>query len=200
MSFIRTIRTTRTLALGVLVAIAAPATARADGMFVPFVGVNFAGGSGTALSHAIDASRFDWGASLAYMGGGFLGIEADVGYSPDFYGRTDVGGSSVLTAMGNLLVGIPFGGQEGVGVRPYGLAGLGVIRSEIDALGVPSLDRSSAGWSAGGGAMFFFGTHVGLRAEVRYFRTFRAIDFLDVELRRGRLDFTRASTGLILRF
>jgi hypothetical protein len=48
--------------------------------------------------------------------------------------------------------------------------------------------------------MFFFGTHVGLRAEVRYFRTFSAIDFIDAIDRRGRLDFGRASTGVILRF
>jgi opacity protein-like surface antigen len=192
---------TRTLALSVVVGIVIPATARADGMVVPFIGVNFTGSSGNALSHAINVNRFDWGVSLAYMGGGFLGIEADVGYTPDFYGRTDIGGSSVFTAMGNLLVGIPFGGQEGVGVRPYGLAGLGLIRSEVAAFGdVPGLDNSNPGWSAGGGAMFFFGTHVGLRTEVRYFRTFRAIDFIDVTPRRGRLDFTRASTGLIVRF
>ena len=48
--------------------------------------------------------------------------------------------------------------------------------------------------------MFFFGTHVGLRADLRYFRTFSALDLIDVSDRRGRLDFARASTGLILRF
>jgi opacity protein-like surface antigen len=190
----------RTLALSLLVGggILAPAPARADGLFIPFIGVNFAGNSGNELSNAIDAERLDWGASLGYMGGGFLGIEADIGYSPDFYGRSDIGGSSVLTAMGNLLIGIPFGGQTGVGIRPYVLAGLGVVRSKIDAFDdVLSVENSKAGWDFGGGAMFFFGTHVGLRADVRYFRTFSTIDLID---RRERLDFGRASTGLILRF
>ena len=54
------------------------------------------------------------------MGGGVLGFEGDIGYSPDFFGKTDIGGSSVLTATGNLVFGIPIGGQKGVGIRPYG--------------------------------------------------------------------------------
>ena len=167
----------RTLALSLLLGAVAPATARADGMIIPFIGVNFGGNSGKELSQAIDVERFDWGASFSFMGGGVLGIEADFAHSPDFYGRTDIGGSSVLTATGNLLIGIPIGGQTGVGFRPYVLAGLGVVRSKIDAFGdLLSLDDTKPAWDFGGGAMFFFGTHVGLRAEVRYFRTFSALD------------------------
>jgi opacity protein-like surface antigen len=191
----------RTFSLSLLLGLVAPAAVRADGIFVPFIGVNFAGNSGNELSNAIDAKRFNWGFSLGYMGGGVVGFEADMAYSPDFYGRTDIGGSSVLTAMGNLVIGIPFGGQTGAGFRPYALAGLGVVRSKVDAFGdVLSLDNSKAGWNVGGGAMFFFGTHVGLRADVRYIRTFSGIDLIEAIERRERLDFTRASTGLILRF
>ena len=191
------------LVLGLLLAMAVPATARADGMIIPFAGVNFAGNSGKEIANAIDAKRFDWGVSLAYMGGGILGLEADIAHSPDFFGRTDLGGSSVLTAMGNLLIGIPIGGQTGVGFRPYGLVGLGVIRSQVDAFtDVLSLDNSKAAWDFGGGAMFFFGTHVGVRGDVRYFRTFGDVDFdlINVTERPRGLDFARASAGLILRF
>jgi opacity protein-like surface antigen len=191
----------RTLALSLLLGVVTPAAARADGMFMPFIGVNFAGNSGKELSRAIDVERFNWGASFAFMGAGVLGIEADIAHSPDFYGRTDIGGSSVLTATGNLLIGIPIGGQTGVGFRPYVLAGFGVIRSKIDAFGdVLSVDDTKAAWNFGGGAMFFFGTHFGLRADLRYFRTFGVLDLIDVVDRRERLDFARASTGLILRF
>jgi hypothetical protein len=193
----------RTVALALLLGLMAPATARADGLFIPFIGVNFAGNSRQEFSDAIDAGRVDWGGSLAYMGGGVLGFEAEIGYSPDFFGRTDLGGSSLLTATGNLLIGIPFGGQSGLGFRPYVLGGLGVIRSEIDTFGdVLSLDNSEAAWNFGGGAMFFFGTTVGLRADLRYFRTFGRVDLdlSDAIARRGRLDFARASAGLILRF
>ena len=191
----------RTLALSLLLGVVAPAPARADGMVIPFIGVNFGGNSGSELSRAIDVERFDWGASFTFMGGGVLGIEADIAHSPDFYGRTDIGGSSVLTATGNLVIGIPIGGQQGVGFRPYVLAGLGAIRSKIDAFeDILRLDNTEAAWNFGGGAMFFFGTHVGLRADLRYFRTFSALDLIDVIDRRGRLDFARASAGLILRF
>ena len=188
----------RVLLLTGLLATLAPASARADGLLIPFLGVNFGGNSGKELSDAIDAKRFDWGVSLAYMGAGVLGLEADIAHSPDFYGRTDVGGSSVLTATGNLLLGVPIGGQKGVGFRPYVVAGLGAIRSNVDASNVLSLDNSKFAWDFGGGAMFFFGSHVGVRGDLRYFRTFGDVD-LDV-VHTGRLDFARGSAGLILRF
>ena len=65
-----------------------------------------------------------------------------------------------------------------------------------------SRDESDFAWDFGGGAMFFFGTHVGLRLDVRYFRTFTDLgfDFIDLIDRPRNLDFTRTSTGLILRF
>jgi len=194
---------TRSLALTALLGLLAPAPARADGMIVPFVGVNFGGSSGKELSGAIDAKRFNWGVSLAFMTSGVLGLEADIARSPDFYGKSDIGGSSVLTATGNLVVGIPFGGQRGAGFRPYALAGVGVIRSNLDAFGNSSnVDTNSAAWDAGGGAMFFFGNHFGLRGDVRFFRSFSNIDFgvIDFTVGRRHLDFTRASAGLILRF
>lgn len=191
----------RTIAVAVLLGLITPGVARADGFIIPFWGVNFGGNSGNELANAIDAKRFDWGVSLGFMGSGVLGIEADFARSPDFYGRTDVGGSSVFTATGNLLVGIPIGGQKGVGFRPYGLAGLGVIRSKVDALtDVLNFDNSEAAWDFGGGAMFFFGTHVGIRGDIRYFRTFKTIDFIESIEPTGKLDFTRGSAGLILRF
>lgn len=193
----------RVLALILLSCVMAPATARADGMLVPFAGVNFGGNSGTELSDAIDAERFTWGGSLAYMGAGVLGLEADIAHTPDFFGKSDLGGSSLLTATGNLLFGIPIGGQRGVGFRPYALVGLGVIRSQVDVLGdVLRLDNSELAWDFGGGAMLFFGTHVGVRLDLRYFRTFGDVDFDVVDVLAGSqsLDFARGSAGLILRF
>lgn len=193
----------RTVALALLLGVVAPAAARADGLIVPFAGVNFGGNSGNELADAIDAKRFNWGVSLAFMGAGVLGLEADIAHTSDFFGKTDLGGSSVLTATGNLLVGIPIGGQQGVGFRPYALIGLGVIRSKVDVLGdVLRLDNSELAWDFGGGAMFFFGTNVGLRADLRYFRTFGNVDFdlVDFIAEPQHLDFARASAGLILRF
>ena len=64
---------------------------------------------------------------------------------------------------------------------------------------------NSVAWNAGGGAMLFFGDHVGLRADVRYFRTFKAVvfDFIDDLFERDRaerVDFGRTSVGVVFRF
>jgi opacity protein-like surface antigen len=196
----------RILVLSLLLSPALSATASADTFFTPFAGINFGGTSGDALAEGLNAKRLDWGFNLAFMGSGVLGIEADIAHSPDFYGQSDLGGSSVLTATGNLLIGIPFGGQQGVGVRPYVLAGIGVIRSELDNFGEGlSGQENELAWDIGGGAMFFFSDHIGLRTDLRYFRTFNdvAFDFLTDFIEADefdKVDFARASVGLILRF
>jgi opacity protein-like surface antigen len=180
-----------------------PGLARADFLITPFFGVNFGGDSGQELSNAVDASQYNWGVSIAWMGAGVFGVEGDIGYSDDFFGKTDRGGSSLLSMSGNLLLGIPFGGQEGFGVRPYGVVGVGVVRPEGDAFPeAEAFGDNRVAWNFGGGVKVFFASHVGMRADVRYFRTFEAVDVLDIDLDAdtGDLDFTRGSIGLILRF
>jgi len=183
-----------------------PAAARADGLFIPFIGWNFGGDAGSDFSDAVDSSRLNWGASLAWMGAGVIGVEGDFGYSPDFFGKTDIGGSNVFTAFGNVMLGIPFGGQKGFGVRPYGVAGIGVIHAEgaaFETAGV-DLNENKVGWDFGGGVLMFFTSHVGIRGDIRYFRTFEALDFLDIDFETengpGNLDFTRGSFGFVVRW
>jgi len=181
----------------------APVSARADTLITPFFGVNFGGDAGKEFSDAFDTGQYNWGVSLAFMGGGVFGVEGDFGFSPDFYGKTDLGGSSVTTMTGNLVIGIPFGGQQGFGVRPYGVVGAGVLRSKSDfGTGVAEIDENDLTWSAGGGLLLFFGSNVGLRFDVRYFRTFDDLEILGIQLAEspGKVDFTRGSLGLVLRF
>src|SRR5262245_44081657 len=156
----------RTLAaaLVLLTAILMPRPAQADVLLIPFFGVNFGGDAGRDFSDAFDSNQFNWGVSIAAMGAGVFGVEGDIGYSPDFFGKTDVGGSHVFTMMGNLVLGIPFGGQRGFGVRPYGLAGLGLMRSSVKFGGpVGNVDENKLAWDFGGGVIIFFGTKVGIR-------------------------------------
>jgi opacity protein-like surface antigen len=196
-------RTWRTLILAAVFCGFSAGAARADGLLIPFIGVNFGGDAGSEFGDALDASRFNWGLSLAWMGGGVIGVEGDFGYSPDFFGKTDLGGSSVLTAFGNVLLGVPFGGQKGFGVRPYGLAGIGVIHPEGDAFSDQfDFNDNKIGWDFGGGVLLFFSSHIGIRGDIRYFRTFEALDVLgvDVESGPGNLDFTRGSFGFVMRF
>jgi Outer membrane protein beta-barrel domain len=194
---------TRVIAIALVTIVLAPLPARADVLLIPFFGVNFGGDSGSEISEAFDSSQFNWGGSIALMGGGVFGIEADLGFSPDFYGKTDVGGSNVLTATGNLILGIPFGGQQGFGIRPYGLAGAGLLRSKSDfGTGVAEIDENNVTWSAGGGVLLFFGTSAGLRFDVRYFRTFDDLEIVGIPIAQspGKVDFTRTSLGFVLRF
>lgn len=179
-----------------------PGVARADFLIIPFFGVNFGGDSSTEVSDALDASQYNWGVSFAWMGAGVFGVEGDIGYSNDFFGKTDAGGSSVLSMSGNVLLGIPFGGQQGFGVRPYGVVGVGIIRPDGDAFPQSEVfGENKVAWNFGGGVMLFFASHVGIRGEVRYFRTFEAVDLFDfVREEGGDLDFTRGSIGFIARF
>jgi hypothetical protein len=50
--------------------------------------------------------------------------------------------------------------------------------------------------------MLFFGTRVGIRGDIRYFRTFDDLEIFGIDLVEspGKLDFTRGSLGLIFRF
>src|SRR4030095_7796611 len=192
----------RACLLVLFLAVLAPGIARADGLIIPHVGINFGGDSGRELGDAFDAERFNWGVSFLWMGGGVFGVEGDLNYSPDFFGKTDLGGSSVFSGMGNLVLGIPFGGQQGFGCRPYGLIGAGVVHATGDAFdNALSFGENKVAWDVGGGVLVFFTTHVGIRGDLRYIRTFEAADFLDIGSgESGNLDFTRGSLGFIVRF
>jgi opacity protein-like surface antigen len=192
----------RTLGMGLLLVTLSPAIARADGLIVPFAGVNFGGDAGEDFGAGADAERFNFGVSLGWMGGGVFGFEADFAYSPDFYGETDLGGSGVTSFMGNVLVGVPFGGQQGFGIRPFGLVGIGLLRSDLEEFDdVVGFDNNEVGWNFGGGLIFFFSSHVGIRGDVRYFRTFDAIDFGFINVaEEEHIDFARGAVGLVARF
>ena len=194
---------TRVIAIALVAITLAPVPARADVMFIPFFGVNFGGDSGKEFSEAFDTSQYNFGASLTFMGAGVFGFEGDFGFSPDFYGKTDTGGSDAFTATGNLIIGIPFGGQKGFGVRPYGLVGAGLLTSKSDfGAGFAEIDENNVTWSAGGGVLLFFGTKAGMRFDVRYFRTFDDLEILGLPIAQspGKVDFTRGSLGFVLRF
>src|SRR5688500_5904865 len=71
---------------------AVPAKASADWLFTPFVGINFGGTAKFNESGADFEDKFErksnFGASLAWMGGGILGFEVDFGYAPNFFEET----------------------------------------------------------------------------------------------------------------
>ena len=103
----------------------APMQARADGFVIPWVG--------SAFGSNIKNGQTTVGVSAGGMGAGILGGEADFGWSPSFFGtKSDFGNNTVMDLMGNLILGVPVGGQHGAGIRPYVVGGLGLIRTQID--------------------------------------------------------------------
>ena len=192
----------KVLAATLILVATTPGLARADTLIMPFFGLNFGGDAGKTFSTARESKQQTFGVSAAFFGGGVVGLEADFGFSPDFFGKSDVGGSSVSTFMGNLILAVPFGGQKGFGVRPYFLAGAGVLRSTADIEGVfDAGSENSVAWNTGGGVLLFFGNNYGVRFDIRYFKTFDDVDTGEGVINGpGKVDFTRGTLGFVFRF
>ena len=166
----------------------APSPAQADGIVTPFAGVTI----GDDQSERVTT----WGLSLAGMAGGVFGFELD-------FGRTEtatsdsvfVTDSRVTTLTGNLIIGVPVGA-----VQPYVVGGVGWVRTDVEATDTTMRAQDDGlGVDVGGGLMGFFGEHVGVRVDIRYFRTVSAGNsFFDFEFKK--FDFVRLTGGLALRF
>ena len=175
-------------------------TARAEGFITPFYGYNFGGDSSNcATLTTCEDKRTNFGVTIGSMGP-VLGIEEDLGWAKDFFGKVPGAENSVFSAMTDLLVGV------GVGpVQPYFLVGLGVIRSHTSlTLNQFSSNKTALGYDIGGGVHGYFSKHVGLRGEVRHLHTLQDVPVFSGQLSgliaSQKLDFFRASLGLSLRF
>ena len=189
--------------------LASPAPASADWLFTPFVGTVFSGAAD--FNDGFDTEfeferRFTYGASLGYMGAGAIGFEVDFGYTPNFFESLSdddfdfASDSNVTTFMGNLIVGVPLGGQSGFGVRPYAVGGAGLLRASVtDIDEFFDVDKNSWGFDLGGGLMILF-DNVGIRGDVRYFRTFTSGDDDELDFDLGGFDFWRATAGVTFRW
>lgn len=183
-----------------LVVALAPASAQADWLFTPSIGTTF-GADTNGREH------FTFGTALGWMGGGAFGWEAELAFTPEFFEGNDDdfdfdGGSNVVTAMGNVIIGVPIGGQRDAGFRPYLTAGLGMLQAEARSNDdLFRVDNSEFGFNAGVGALGFFSDHIGLRADLRYLRSFadpEEDNEFDIDI--GNFDYWRATGGLTFRW
>ena len=195
--------------------VVSPRAASADWVLTPFVGWNFNGSAdvngagGESVNNKFE-HKIDYGASLAAMGAGAVGFEVDFGYSPNFF-QTNTGAdgfdlasnSNVTTLTANAIVGIPIGGQRGGSVRPYVVGGVGLIRSNVGDVGdlFDAQSKNDFGFDVGGGVMGFFNSNVGLRGDVRYFRSFRGSNSDSLTgLALSDFNFWRGSVGVSFKF
>ena len=204
-------RIAKLFTIGAMVVALLPAPASADWLFTPYLGANFGGNANFGEFNDFDDEferRVDFGASLGWMGAGVIGVELDFGYSPNFFEATEgtgdfeFGDSNVTTLMGNILVGVPVGGQVGPGIRPYGSGGLGLIRSQITGTTLfNDLDSNDLGVNIGGGVHGFFSDNVGLRGDLRYFRSLQDTEpDGDLDLGLSDFDFWRGTVGVTFRW
>ncbi len=173
-----------------LVALAAPA-AHSETMI--------SGHAGKAFGGDLDNSRTTYGGALTFMGDGAFGFEIEGAYTPDFFGdEAFFVDNNVSTLMANILLGSRFG-ESG---RVYASVGGGLLKtraSDIDQFF--DVDRNDFGVSGGVGAMGFFGSNLGVRGDVRYFRNLGDPEpDNEFDLDFGDFSFWRGTAGIVLKF
>jgi hypothetical protein len=147
---------------------------------VPFFGFNAGGSLLDAISQtgSSTAKPKSYGASLLFWGPGILAGEADFGYNPQFYESfanvvRSGASSNLLTATLNFVVGPTFFIGENMRIRPYGLIGGGLMRSQIDEfaehLSFSDVDNRGV-IDIAGGVYFYPIKRIGIRGDVRFFR------------------------------
>jgi opacity protein-like surface antigen len=182
---------------GVCVLLLTPARASADLRLTPFLGVT-----------TFDEERkTTYGVALGF--GGLIGLEFEAARIRlgDFEDIPVVDvNAHATTYMGNFVVRLPTGP-----VQPYGAVGLGMVRVtgdvDVPILGeVVSAGASDWGWNLGGGLFLFPVPNIGIRGDIRHFRTGSLSwdDLTDIggigDLPLPELDFWRATVGVTFKF
>ena len=168
--------------------------AYAQGFISPLIGYDFGGDSSCPELTGCEEKHRNIGIAVGSLGA-VLGTELELASATNFFVSEPDGSSDVLTLMGNVMLAPQFGP-----VRPYGLVGLGLIRTTIEGRAFAPDSQNSFGWDVGGGLMIFVTRHVGFRGDVRYFHAFREIRLLGLPLGETRFDFGRAAASVVLKF
>ena len=177
--------------------------ARADYLFLPFIGGAFAGRTTFLNSEqGAGSTQLLFGGSASWLTAGVLGFEGDFAYAPHFFERDNVGGniisSDALTLSGSVIAAVPLRVSD-YSLRPYAIGGLGLMHSGITYVGTfDPVEDNSLGFNVGAGAIGFFTQRTGVRFELRHFRTFEreANAFGEVS---PRLGFWRFTVGVVIR-
>lgn len=182
------------------------ATAHADWLITPYVGIKFRGSTNIAATLAADSKRLTIGGSVAILGDGVIGVEGDFAYYPRFFeGESDehslVQRSNALTLMGNVIAAVPASITRD-SLRPYAIGGFGLMHAGVDFLGdlILPVDTNMFGMNVGGGAIGPLRHDLSARFEMRYFRSLKGGEVVGIGADRPRLTFWRATAGLTLRY
>jgi opacity protein-like surface antigen len=138
----------------------------------PYLGINVGGD--------VETGKGGPGVSVGFFGGG-LGVEFDLQRLQHFFKDQDVADivpdsgadldTDAISFMGNVVAHIRIPGAANL--RPYGTAGLGVIRAMFDSANDQfDTAQNNLGFNVGGGVMYALNDRFGVRVDLRYFRAF----------------------------
>ena len=189
--------------------LATPVNASAELFAVPFMGVKFGGGTSIVdLEFAADKTKFTLGGAIMNIDDGLPGYEASLGYVLGYFEGDDresvpfvASGSFVVDGTASAIFSAP-PRWTGYGLRPYAQAGAGLVHTQVadTPLHLFQVRRTMPVVTVGVGAVGLFTNNVGLRFDVRYFRSL-SLTTDDESLRTvgRRISFSRFTVGLFLR-
>ena len=197
--------------LGILIG-GMPATVAADWHITPFLGLTFQGET-TLLDYesAVGTTHWNFGGAVTLVGGGPLGVEGLVVYTPGFFQQDNppaIGGtppinvteSRALALMGNVVLTTPRRWNE-YGLRPFVSGGIGWLHASAkDTPEVLPVSANLLGYNVGGGAVGFLTPRTGLRFDLRYFSNLKPTDDFDNAIGRVQLSYWTASVGVVFRY
>jgi hypothetical protein len=196
----------RVIVTTALLVLAFAAPARAEFFLVPFAGVKFGGSTSIVdLELAAGSTKFVLGGAALKLGTGFLGFEAEFGSIAGYFENKDLptgpvvkSGSYVIDFTGSLVFTLPPGATS-FGLRPYAVAGAGLIHAASeDYFEVLQVRRTVPAIILGAGALGMFTNNVGVRFDIRHLRS------LTQDAPTGgigrQISYSRFTTGLLLRF
>ena len=194
----------RRWSVALLLLCASPAPADADWLITPFIGTSFGAETTFLVFDAGAGRKLMFGGSVALLGSGILGIEADVGHIPGFFQGDDPRGlvlsSRVTTVGGNVIVAAPLAVTR-ESLRPYVVGGLGLLQARTrNAADLFPVDRNLLGLTLGAGALGFVTERTGLRFDIRHIRAVSGPDNPFDRPGTSRLRFWRATAGVTIRY
>ena len=155
--------------------------ARAQGFFSVLFGYDYSGDSLCETLRGCEEKHLNVGFSFGKLGkaGGF---EEEIAWAKNFFGSNEAGAdSNVLTVMSNFVI------------APK----IGPVR--LNPIAIVSFTNNTFGWNAGAGMIVMFGSHVGIRGDIRHFNSFQELNLVGLSLGGGtKLSFGRASAALVL--
>jgi hypothetical protein len=201
-----------TLALASVLVFGFARDVRADWLLTPFLGLTFQGET-SLLDHEQAVGKVHWtyGAAIAFVGRGPIGVEGIVVYTPGFFQQDDpptidglpppdIVSSRTFGMMGNIVLTIPRSWNE-YGLRPFVSGGIGLLHASAnDARDLLPVSANLLGYNVGGGAVGFLTERTGMRFDLRYFSNLKPSDDPDISIGQVQLSYWTGSVGVVFRF